>query len=181
MGYHTPPPTYLVQIRFDSLILELISLVSASVFLTRVVLGYKRMSDRYSSIVSTLLRSNMVASQQGALLALAAEAGRQQFREAALAYAVLLASSEGMTARSLKSAVERVLERQGLAVDFAASEALAELLRLELVEKRAVRGAASRWVAVPVAEAGMALQRRWQVVLDEGAIARGGDGIPGRV
>lgn len=149
--------------------------MSASVFLTRVVLGYKRMSDRYSNIVSTLLRSNMVASQQGALLALAAEAGRQQFREAALAYAVLLASvdSQGMTARSVKSAVEQVLELQGLSVDFAASEALAELLRLQLVERQTARGAASRWVAVPAAEAGVRLQRRWLAVLEEGATARG--------
>lgn len=161
------------QIRFDSLVLELISLVSASVFLTRVVLGYQRMSYRYSNIVNTLLRSNMVASQQGALLALAAEAARQQFRQAALAYAVLLActDSQGMTARSVKSAVERVLERRGLVVDFAASEALSELQRLELVEKQVVRGAASRWVAVPVAEAKGALSRRWQAMLDQGARA----------
>ncbi len=57
-----------------------------------MVLGYKRMSDRYSNIVSTLLRSNMLASQRSALLALASAAGRQQFREAALVYAVLLAN-----------------------------------------------------------------------------------------
>jgi hypothetical protein len=34
------------QAKYDSIILDIITLVTASAFLTRVLLGYKRMADR---------------------------------------------------------------------------------------------------------------------------------------
>ena len=41
--------SFIAQAQFDSIILEVITLASAVVLATRVVLGYKRMYDRWAS------------------------------------------------------------------------------------------------------------------------------------
>lgn len=56
----------------------------------RIVLGYQRMADRFRASVSEVLAEKAVASQEGAVEALAVAAARQQQRQAALAYMLLL-------------------------------------------------------------------------------------------
>lgn len=91
---------------------------------------------------------------------------------------------QGMTARSIKSAVERVCDQQGVQVDVAVTEALAVLQRVQLAVVVEGAGATARWVAVPPVRASEVLTQRWRVVLDEGAGARmvgskedGGNGV----
>jgi hypothetical protein len=80
----------LAQARYESVVLEVVTLVSASAALVRVVLGYQRMGDRYRSYVNEVLQQRTVASQEGAVDFLATAAAMQQFKQAALAYALLL-------------------------------------------------------------------------------------------
>ncbi|KAF6257770.1 Prismane-like protein [Scenedesmus sp. NREL 46B-D3] len=75
----------LAQARYSSLVLELVTMVSLSVWGTRLVLGYLRMGDRYKSIVAQLLAERTVAGGEGGLEYLATAAGLQQFKQAALA------------------------------------------------------------------------------------------------
>ncbi|KAG1668383.1 hypothetical protein FOA52_004893 [Chlamydomonas sp. UWO 241] len=80
----------LAQARYESVVLEAVTIVSASAALVRVVLGYQRMGDRYRSYVNDVLQQRTVASQEGAVDFLASAAATQQFKQASLAYTLLL-------------------------------------------------------------------------------------------
>ncbi len=77
-----------------------------------------------------------------------------------------------MTARSIKSTVERLCEQKGVQVDFAVTEALAVLQRLQLAQAVQGVGVTTRWVAAPPVQASKVLTQRWNELLDEGAGAR---------
>lgn len=57
----------LVNARYDSVVLEVVTLVSAGAFLVRVVLGYQRMAERYRSYVNEVLQQRTLASGEGAI------------------------------------------------------------------------------------------------------------------
>ena len=46
--------SFIAQAQFDSIILEVITLASAVVLATRVVLGYKRMYDRWALALESM-------------------------------------------------------------------------------------------------------------------------------
>lgn len=65
----------LVNARYDSVVLEVVTLVSAGAFLVRVVLGYQRMAERYRSYVNEVLQQRTLASGEGAIEFLANRCG----------------------------------------------------------------------------------------------------------
>ncbi|GFH09653.1 uncharacterized protein HaLaN_04834, partial [Haematococcus lacustris] len=71
----------LAQARYDSLLLDLVTLLSASVFVLRIALGFKRMDDRYRNQVAEVLRGKTIASDATALEYLATSAALQQFKQ----------------------------------------------------------------------------------------------------
>ncbi|WIA40266.1 hypothetical protein OEZ86_013640 [Tetradesmus obliquus] len=102
----------LAQAKYTSLVLELVTLVSLSVWGSRLVLGFLRMGDRYKSIVAQLLAERTVAGGEGGLEYLATAAGLQQFKQAALAYVLLAAADTPLDAGQVAASAEAVLQQQ---------------------------------------------------------------------
>ncbi|WIA19985.1 hypothetical protein OEZ85_005859 [Tetradesmus obliquus] len=102
----------LAQAKYTSLVLELVTLVSLSVWGSRLVLGFLRMGDRYKSIVAQLLAERTVAGGEGGLEYLATAAGLQQFKQAALAYVLLAAADAPLNAGQVAAAAEAVLQQR---------------------------------------------------------------------
>lgn len=102
----------LVQAKYTSIILQLLTLASLSVWIFRITLGYLRMGDRYKTIIAQLLAERTVAGGEGGLEYLATAAGLQQFKQAALVYVLLSGSERAMTADEVAEAAEKLLEEQ---------------------------------------------------------------------
>eukprot|EP00775_Hariotina_reticulata_P012152 gene12152-12290_t len=100
----------LFQARYTNIYLELLTLVSLSVWGTRLVLGYMRMGDRYKSIVAQLLAERTVAGGEGALEYLATAAGLQQFKQTALAYVLLLEAGQALEAEDTAQLTQLIAE-----------------------------------------------------------------------
>eukprot|EP00879_Flechtneria_rotunda_P011142 GHRR01011640.1.p1 GENE.GHRR01011640.1~~GHRR01011640.1.p1 ORF type:complete len:553 (+),score=248.04 GHRR01011640.1:1485-3143(+) len=124
------------QAKYTSAVLELLTLVSFTIWGTRLVLGYMRMDDRYKSIVAQLLADRTVASGEGALNYIAMSAALQQFKQAATAYVLLTAANKEMDAEQLATTAEQVLHQKlQLQVCFHAQEALDELHSFGLLQE----------------------------------------------
>lgn len=111
-----------------------------------------------SCFQSLPVAARTVAGNEGAIEYLAATAGLQQWKQAALAYALLGQSQRPLSEEELCGRAEALLAtRLGLRVRFAADEALAELRRFGLLVEApppaARRGAAGGGVAARRAEA----------------------------
>jgi hypothetical protein len=116
--------------KYSSAVLQAVTLVTVGIALSRLVLGFLRMSDRYRGIVSDLLRERTIASQEGAIEYLSASASLQQFKQCALAYTLLAIADEPLTGEQLAIQAEQLLkQRLNLVVRFDAAEALSELQR----------------------------------------------------
>eukprot|EP01024_Parvocaulis_polyphysoides_P040393 TRINITY_DN3673_c0_g4_i1.p1 TRINITY_DN3673_c0_g4~~TRINITY_DN3673_c0_g4_i1.p1 ORF type:complete len:203 (+),score=15.65 TRINITY_DN3673_c0_g4_i1:53-610(+) len=119
------------QVRFDSIILQVISLVSISIYVVRLVLGYKRMSDRFENRINQMLVKKTVSGQKGSLTYLTKVAAQQQFAQSALGYLALV--QDRFYANEI---VDFIWEYGGLNVEFNYKEAEQELCRLGLLRKR---------------------------------------------
>ena len=163
-----------VQVRYDSQLLELLTLIPVAVAVVRSVLGYRRMAVRYENVVNDMIASKTVAQERAALPFLAAAAAEQRLAAAALAYGLLSSrrgSADGMAAAALGAAAEAALAGVdgGAGVLFDADGALAVLAELGLAQGA---GAGGRWRAVPLARADAALAAEWHRLLhacDDGA------------
>lgn len=127
----------LAQARTGSPLLGLLALASLSLWATRLVLGYVRMGDRYKSIVAQLLQERTVASEEGGVEYVAAAAGLQRWKLAAIAYVLLLRAERGgmLDEDSLAGAAEALLrtELAAVSVRFDTTAALSELRRFGLL------------------------------------------------
>lgn len=130
---------FIAQAKYDSTILELITLSSAIVYASRVFLGYKRMNDRpgfeahdrplgltglsacspsqhgccrFDQMAKDMLAETMMAGQEPVIDCVAGAAALQQFLEAALAYCMLQQGQAPMDAEHLCVAVEELLEER---------------------------------------------------------------------
>ncbi|BDA43110.1 hypothetical protein COCOBI_04-1210 [Coccomyxa sp. Obi] len=165
---------FIAQAKYDSFILEVITTVSAVTLAVRVILGYNRMAQRYEKLENKVLAESTVAGQDASVQYLAACAALQQWEQSALAYLLLLTAPGPLSAERLSAAVESLLEDNfSVRVRFDAAEALAELERLQLLDRAGERaydgddgtdGAA--FMAVAPEKALQQLRAHWDAFLD---------------
>lgn len=123
-------------------------------------LGYLRTKDKYQLSLTRSLYYQNLDNNAGVLFRILDDAEEQEFREAAIAYALLAqeAGETGWTADELDRAAERflngVLDRD---VDFEVHDALGKLDRLGCVQKCS-RG---RWRALAMDESLRRLDEAW--------------------
>jgi len=133
----------LAQARYESFYLDVVTAVSASIFLIRIFLGFRRQVDRYRVRLAEILREKTVACDATAIQYMAASAADQQFAQAALCYVLLLQCQDGAAQDSksrqgytgigleaLASRAEQLLaEHAGLQVCLNVDQAMGELLQ----------------------------------------------------
>lgn len=122
--------------------------------------GYLRTKDKYHLNLTRNLYYQNLDNNAGVLARILCEAEEQDFREAILAYLLLWqqAKSTGFTQRELDLAAEAWLGRElGTPIDFEVHDALAKLLRWQIVELTPDE----RYVAIAPQEAARRLDRLW--------------------
>ncbi|KAK9826814.1 hypothetical protein WJX81_003825 [Elliptochloris bilobata] len=125
---------FAAEAKYDSLLLDIISFVSACALATRIILGYRRMSQRFEQMASTMLADTTIAGQEAVVDYLAGAAALEQWAQASLALLLLRASPAPLAAEQLAAAVEALLEQRfQVRIRFDAEEALGELQRLGLL------------------------------------------------
>ncbi|KAK9789378.1 hypothetical protein WJX73_004782 [Symbiochloris irregularis] len=103
---------FIAQAKYDSIVLEIVTFASACVLVVRVVLGYKRMYDRFEQMANEMLANSTVAGQEGTLDSLVVSAALQQFGQAALALLVMHRAGKPLSAQALEQQAEELLQRQ---------------------------------------------------------------------
>ncbi len=132
---------FAAEAKYDSLLLDIISFASACALLTRIVLGYRRMSQRrafllyhvgtaagggergsrararraaarFEQMASAMLADTTIAGQEAAVDYLAGAAALEQWAQAALALLLLRSAPAPLSAEQLAAAVEALLEQR---------------------------------------------------------------------
>jgi hypothetical protein len=127
----------LAQIRYESRLLEFLTLIPVIITAVRSVLGYQRMSTRYENLVNDMIASKTIAQDEAVVDSLAASAAQQQFAAAAVAYAVLLrdAGDGGLMLAEVRERGEAALVGAGHGgVRFDARAGLLTLSELGMIE-----------------------------------------------
>lgn len=159
---------FIAQAKYDNPILEIVTFASAIVLVTRVVLGYKRMYDRFEQMANEMLANCTLAGQEGTLEYLAATAALQQWGQSALALLVLHQAQHPLTLHQLEQQAETLLESEfQVKIHFNANHALSELHRLGQLQQAYEGGASSKqtFSAVPLNDGYGKLKERWQQLL----------------
>jgi hypothetical protein len=108
-------------------------IVALGGFLMRQWVKYERQSLRYQKKLADTVYFHNAANNSGVLYMLIAAAEEQDVKEAALAYHVLVKHG-GLTKEALDATCEALLrDRLGISIDFEIQDALAKLLRLNLL------------------------------------------------
>ncbi|XP_059288297.1 uncharacterized protein LOC132041616 isoform X2 [Lycium ferocissimum] len=87
---------YFINYKFENIfspsaiLLDVIAVSALVIYVSRVVLGYKQTWDRYQLLVNRTLNEKTIASGFGSVYFLLDASEQQQYKEAILAYAVLL-------------------------------------------------------------------------------------------
>ncbi|KAH7438192.1 hypothetical protein KP509_04G004600 [Ceratopteris richardii] len=177
---------FLINYRFDNFlsspsafVLDIIASLALVVYITRVTLGYKQTYDRYQLLVNKTLYEKTLASGFGAAHFLVDASEQQQFKECALALALLLNKRNNKleTSTSLASRCEDFLfDHFKEQVEMPIDDALAILSRLELIEQKPTAATntpdSQALEARPHAESMAALRERWaDVVADDSLLA----------
>ncbi|KAL0053265.1 hypothetical protein WJX82_003487 [Trebouxia sp. C0006] len=159
--------SYLAQLKYDSVILELITTGAVIAFVFRAFLGYKRLNERYERTANDMLAKSTIAGQEGVITYLANAAALQQFEQTALAYVLMSEAGRSMGAPGLAAAAESLLEGKfEVRVRFNAEEAIDELLRLNLISNTKRDGdGVQHYAAVSPGEASDHLELHWQQIL----------------
>eukprot|EP00249_Psilotum_nudum_P020351 c27663_g1_i1 orf=578-3478(-) len=184
---------FLVNYRFEdflsspsAFLLDIIATSALIVYVTRVVLGYKQTWDRYQLLVNKTLHEKTLASGFGAIHYLVDASEQQKFKEAAVAYALLMqAQNNQVDSREVLAEIcERFLyncfkEQIEMPID----DAMETLLRLGLVVETKM-GPISREhnndrktiiKGVPFAQSYKGLKERWDSLLYNHSIWSGSD------
>jgi hypothetical protein len=182
-------------VRFESRLLEFLTLIPVVVAVVRSILAYRRMSIRYENFVNDMIATKTVAQQGTVLAFLAAAAAQQQFASAAVVYAVLVrgthaagrvarnGESGGMTASQVRRQAEEEAARHGLERPrFDALSALETLSSFGLVEGSdtgdwcgEAGGEEVRWRPSVAAVGEGRLAEHWAALLEQAVTASCGD------
>ncbi|OUZ99072.1 Protein of unknown function DUF3754 [Macleaya cordata] len=165
---------FLVNYKFENIVsspsaflLDAIAFSALVIYVSRVALGYKQTWDRYQLLVNRTLYEKTLASGFGSVHFLLDASEQQQYKEAILAYAVLLqAENRQMTChKSIGDACERFLyDKLKEKVEMPVDNAMDTLLRLGLVTEASINGNISLR-AIPCSEAYVVLKQRWNSLL----------------
>ncbi|KAI8019086.1 hypothetical protein LOK49_LG04G01607 [Camellia lanceoleosa] len=152
----------------SAVLLDVIAISALIIYVTRVALGYKQTWDRYQLLVNKTLYEKTIASGFGSVHFLLDASEQQQYKEAILAYAILLKAETGQVTcpKNVKDKCERFMynmfkEKVEMPVD----KALDTLMRLGLVTEKLV-DQKIRLQAIPCPEAYDILKQRWNSLLD---------------
>ncbi|KAL5719347.1 hypothetical protein ACHQM5_012139 [Ranunculus cassubicifolius] len=151
----------------SAILLDVIAATAFILYLTRLVLGYKQTRDRYQLLVNRTLYEKTIASGFGSVHFLLDASEQQQYKEAILAYAMLLGANDGqVTSRKFiadtceKFIYNNFKEKVEMPID----KAMNTLLRLGLVTEVATDGNI-RVQPLPCLEGYEALKRHWDLLL----------------
>ncbi|KAF9603759.1 hypothetical protein IFM89_037845 [Coptis chinensis] len=168
----------------SAILLDIIAVTAFVIYLSRLVLGYKQTRDRYQVsksphpihifqgpllqlLVNRTLYEKTLASGFGSVHFLLDASEQQQYKEAILAYAVLLRAEEGQVTcqKFVGDTCEKFIYKNFKEkVEMPVNNAINTLLRLGLVTEVATDGI-TRLHALPCSEGYEALKRYWDLLL----------------
>ncbi|KAG2720772.1 hypothetical protein I3760_02G050800 [Carya illinoinensis] len=147
----------------SAILLDAVAISALIIYVTRVALGYKQTWDRYQLLVNKTLYEKTLASGFGSVHFLLDASEQQQYKEAILAYAILLRAEKGQVpcCRSIGDKCERFMyDAFKVKVEMPIDEAIDTLMRLGLVTETSIDGS-NRLQAVPCPKAYEGLKERW--------------------
>ncbi|CAN4096709.1 unnamed protein product [Withania somnifera] len=163
---------YFINYKFENIfspsaiLLDVVAVSALVIYVSRVVLGYKQTWDRYQLLVNRTLNEKTIASGFGSVHFLLDASEQQQYKEAILAYAVLLnENSQESCARNIGARCEKFIydlldEKVELPVD----KAISTLVRLGIVTQDSLNGH-TELQAVPCFKAYEILKEHWNSLL----------------
>ncbi|WVY99614.1 hypothetical protein V8G54_025684 [Vigna mungo] len=165
---------YFINYKFENvlsspsaILLDVVAISALIIYGSRVVLGYKQTWDRYQLLVNKTLNEKTLASGFGSVHFLLDASEQQQYKEAVLAYAILLKAEKGqvISRQTVGEKCERFLyEVFKVKVEMPIDKALNTLLRLGLATETCIDGNRGL-LAIPCPEAYEALKERWNILL----------------
>lgn len=167
---------YVVNYKFESLasspsafLLDIVAGTALVILVFRVALGYKQTRDRYQLLVNKTLYEKTLASGFGSVYFLLDASEQQQYKEALLAYAMLLCRKkyEVSSRASIRDACEQFMhEKFEAKIEMPIDKAMETLLRLGLVIELPTDGGSSV-IGLPCSEAYRILKSRWDGLLEQ--------------
>ncbi|XP_021805945.1 uncharacterized protein LOC110750010 isoform X3 [Prunus avium] len=165
---------YFINYKFENVLyspsaifLDVVAISALIIYVSRVVLGYKQTWDRYQLLVNRTLYEKTLASGFGSVHFLLDASEQQQYKEAILAYAILLKTKKGkLTCRqSVGDDCERFMYNVfKVKVEMPVDKAVTTLLRLGLATETPIDGRISLQ-AISCSEAYESLKERWNSLL----------------
>ncbi|XP_068501047.1 uncharacterized protein [Phaseolus vulgaris] len=165
---------YFINYKFENVVsspsailLDVVAISALIIYGSRVVLGYKQTWDRYQLLVNKTLYEKTLASGFGSVHFLLDASEQQQYKEAVLAYAILLKEENGqvISRQTVGEKCERFLyEMFKVKVEMPIDKALNTLLRLGLATETCIDGR-RELLAIPCLKAYEALKERWNILL----------------
>ncbi|KAL2316515.1 hypothetical protein Fmac_030391 [Flemingia macrophylla] len=164
---------YFINYKFENvlsspsaILLDVVAISALIIYGSRVVLGYKQTWDRYQLLVNKTLYEKTLASGFGSVHFLLDASEQQQYKEAILAYAILLKEKgQVISRRSVGEKCERFMYEVFKAkVEMPIDKALDTLLRLGLATETFIDGRRGL-LAIPCSEAYDVLRERWNSLL----------------
>uniref|UniRef100_A0ACD5XX82 Uncharacterized protein n=1 Tax=Avena sativa TaxID=4498 RepID=A0ACD5XX82_AVESA len=169
---------YVVNYKFESLasspsafLLDVAAFSALAILVFRVTLGYKQTRDRYQLLVNKTLYEKTLASGFGSVYFLLDASEQQQYKEALLAYAMLLCRNKYQVCSrtSIRERCERFMhEKFNAEIEMPIDKAMDTLLRLGLVIELPSNGSSSV-IALPCQDAYEILRSRWDGLLEHSA------------
>ncbi|XP_015933491.1 uncharacterized protein LOC107459752 isoform X2 [Arachis duranensis] len=163
---------YFINYKFENvlsspsaILLDVVAVSALIIYGSRVVLGYKQTRDRYQLLVNKTLYEKTLASGFGSVHFLLDASEQQQYKEAILAYAVLLKAEKGQV--TSRQSVREICERfmyEMFKVEMPVDKALSTLLRLNLATETCIDGRLGL-LAIPCPKAYQNLKERWNGLL----------------
>ncbi|XP_063949374.1 uncharacterized protein LOC108205289 isoform X2 [Daucus carota subsp. sativus] len=153
----------------SAVLLDVIAITALIISVSRIVLGYKQTWDRYQLLVNRTLYEKTVASGFGSIHFLLDASEQQQYKEAILAYAILLKEENGQVTciEVAKDRCERFMYNMFKEkVDMPIHKAINTLARLGLVKETCIDGQ-TEVEAVPCPAAYEILKQRWNNLLTD--------------
>lgn len=165
---------YFINYKFENILsspsailLDVIAISALILYVTRIALGYKQTWDRYQLLVNRTLYEKTVASGFGSVHFLLDASEQQQYKEAILAYAILLkaGSSQVTCPKNAGDKCERFMyDVFRKKVQMPIDKAVNTLVRLGLVKEKTVGGKTGLH-AIPCPKACEILKQRWNSLM----------------
>ncbi|XP_071692732.1 uncharacterized protein [Rutidosis leptorrhynchoides] len=161
---------YFINYKFENILsspsavlLDVIAASALVIYSSRIILGYKQTWDRYQLLVNKTLYEKTLASGFGSVHFLLDASEQQQYKEAILAYAILLKAGGAQVtfADSAQDQCERFMyDVFRKKVEMPIDKAIKTLMRLDLIIEKEVSGKVGL-LPIPCSEAYMILKQRW--------------------